>query len=80
MMVVNPFGQGAYDRYPLCMAQQNKAKQSQFDAPFGSERGPGAEQPLTAAHQFKILFENVLCTLLKFLIYIDAPLDLEFQA
>jgi hypothetical protein len=50
MMVVNPFGQGAYDRYPLCMAQQNKAKQSQFDAPFGSERGPGAEQPPTAAN------------------------------
>jgi hypothetical protein len=49
LMSVTPFIEGPYGKNSLCGAQQNKAKQSQFEAPFGPERGPGAEQLHTAA-------------------------------
>ena len=78
-MGVTPLIKGFYGRNRF--VGHNKTKPNRANLMLiWPERGPGVEQPPIAANQFKILFENVLCTLLKFLIYIDAPLDIEFQA
>jgi hypothetical protein len=49
LMGVTPFMKGTFDNISPASKDENKAKQSQFDAPFWPERGPGAEQPHTAA-------------------------------
>ena len=49
MMGVNPFMQGGYGDFPPGGAQQNKANQSQFDAPFWPDGAPRNDRPPESA-------------------------------
>ena len=49
MMGVNSFMQGGYGDFPPGGAQQNKANQSQFDAPFWPDGAPRNDRPPESA-------------------------------
>jgi len=49
MMGVTPFMAEDYDKYPPGGAQQNKANQSQFDAPFWPDGAPKSNRPPESA-------------------------------